>query len=44
MPAYDDRLRAQPHDPDRLVALSDRWGLDSALNRLLTAVGQATAE
>jgi len=49
MPAYDDRLRATPKDPQRLVELSDRWGLDSALNRLLSAVqqvveSQATAE
>ena len=44
LPAYDDRLRAQPRDPKALVALSDRWALDSALNRLLAAIGQATAE
>ena len=44
MPSYDDRLRAEPRDPQRLVELSDRWALDSALNRLLSAIGQATAE
>jgi 5'-3' exonuclease len=44
VPAYDDRLRPAPRDPQRLVQLSDRWGLDSALNRLLAAIGQATAE
>ena len=44
LPAYDDRLRPQPLDPKALVALSDRWALDSALNRLLAAIGQATAE
>ena len=44
MPAYDDRLRPEPRDPQRLVQLSDRWALDSALNRLLAAIGQATAE
>jgi 5'-3' exonuclease len=43
VPAYDDRLRAQPRDPQRLIELSDRWALDSALNRLLSAIGQATA-
>jgi 5'-3' exonuclease len=43
LPAYDDRLRPEPHDPKALVALSDRWALDSALNRLLAAIGQATA-
>src|SRR3954466_1318189 len=44
MPSYDDRLRSEPRDPQRLVELSDRWALDSALNRLLSAIGQATAE
>src|SRR4051812_23262692 len=44
MPSYDDRLRPEPRDPQRLVELSDRWALDSALNRLLSAIGQATAE
>ena len=44
LPTYDDRLRPQPRDARRLVALSDRWSLDSALNRLLAAIGQATAE
>jgi 5'-3' exonuclease len=44
MPDFDDRLRPQPRDPDTLVALADRWGLDSPLNRLLDAVAQATAE
>jgi len=43
MPAYDDRLRPQPRDPQRLVELSDRWALDSALNRLLAAIAAATA-
>jgi 5'-3' exonuclease len=38
MPAYDDRLRAEPRDPERLLQLSDRWGLESALNRLLAAL------
>ena len=44
LPAYDDRLRTEPVDPASLVALSERWALDSALNRLLVAIGQATAE
>src|SRR4051794_23923881 len=38
MPDYDDRLRAQPRDPETLLQLSDRWGLESALNRLLAAL------
>jgi 5'-3' exonuclease len=44
VPDYDDRLRAHPRDAETLLALSDRWGLDSALNRLLAAIGQATPE
>jgi 5'-3' exonuclease len=44
MPDYDDRLREQPRDAETLLELSDRWGLDSALNRLLAAIGQATPE
>lgn len=42
LPVYDDRLPAAPREPDRLVTLSDRWGLDSALNRLLSAMAEAT--
>jgi 5'-3' exonuclease len=47
LPDYDDRVPATPRDPDRLVELSERWGLDGPLNRVLTAfaaVGQATEE
>jgi 5'-3' exonuclease len=44
LPAYDDTLPAAARDPDRLVALSDRWGLDGPLNRVLDALAQATAE
>jgi 5'-3' exonuclease len=42
LPAYDDRLRPAPRDPQTLVQLSDRWALDSALNRLLAAIGGVT--
>jgi 5'-3' exonuclease len=38
MPEYDDRLRPEPRDAEALLALSDRWGLESPLNRLLEAV------
>ncbi len=38
LPAYDDTLPTAPRDPDALVELADRWGLDSPLNRLLTAL------
>ena len=37
-----DRLRPEPADAETLLALSDRWGLDSALNRLLAAVAAQT--
>ncbi|HEU0132057.1 MAG TPA: 5'-3' exonuclease H3TH domain-containing protein [Mycobacteriales bacterium] len=40
LPDLDDALCATPRDPERLVALSERWGLDSALNRLLAALTQ----
>jgi 5'-3' exonuclease len=39
LPDYDDALPAGPRDADRLVELSERWGLDSPLNRVLTAFG-----
>src|SRR3954465_2725726 len=39
MPSYDATLPAAPRDPETLLALSDRWGLESALNRLLAALG-----
>jgi 5'-3' exonuclease len=37
LPAYDDAIPRLPRDPDRLVELSQRWGLDSPLNRVLSA-------
>ena len=37
VPELDDALPRAPRDPERLVALSDRWGLDSPLDRLLKA-------
>ncbi len=39
----DDALPSSPRDPERLVALSDRWGLDSPLDRLLSALEIANA-
>jgi 5'-3' exonuclease len=41
LPDFDDRICAAPRDPERLVALSDRWGLDGPLNRLLAALERA---
>jgi hypothetical protein len=43
LPEYADALPSAPADPDRLVELSARWGLDSPLNRVLTAFGAVTA-
>ena len=37
VPELDDALPSSPRDPERLVSLSDRWGLDSPLDRLLAA-------
>ncbi|MDX6204397.1 MAG: hypothetical protein QOF39_454 [Frankiales bacterium] len=37
----DDLLPAQAADPEALVALSERWGLDAPLNRLLAALARA---
>jgi len=39
----DDRLPPAPADPERLVALSERWSLDAPLNRLLRALDTASA-
>lgn len=44
LPSYDDTLPVVPRDPDRLVELADRWGLDSALNRLLAALATNAAD
>ena len=38
LPVYDDALPRTPRDPARLLALSDRWGLESPLERFLTAL------
>jgi 5'-3' exonuclease len=38
LPEIDDLLPLEPRDPDALVRLSERWGLDSPLNRLLTTL------
>jgi 5'-3' exonuclease len=41
LPEYEDRLPLTPRDPARFVALSQRWGLDSALERFLQALEAA---
>jgi 5'-3' exonuclease len=38
LPPYDDGLPHEPANPQRLVELSERWGLDSPLNRLLNVL------
>ena len=38
LPSYDDLLPRGPKDPAKLVELSERWGLDSPLNRVLAAL------
>ncbi|MGW5264225.1 5'-3' exonuclease [Microbispora sp. NPDC004025] len=38
IPDVDVSLPAAPRDPERLVALSEKYGLDSPLNRLLAAL------
>ncbi|MEU8246560.1 5'-3' exonuclease [Nonomuraea sp. NPDC048916] len=38
LPAADLALPAKPRDPEALVRLADRYGLDSPLNRLLDAL------
>ena len=40
VPDFDCTLPAAPRDPEALLALSDRWGLDSPLNRLLAALSE----
>jgi len=44
IPELDDALRRTPRDPAALIALSDRWGLESPLERWLHAVAFATDE
>jgi 5'-3' exonuclease len=39
LPEFDSTRPTEPADPVTLVALADRWNLDSPLNRLLNALG-----
>jgi 5'-3' exonuclease len=41
IPPVDDALPATPHDPGALVALSERWGIESSLSRLVQALSKA---
>ncbi|WP_129336628.1 5'-3' exonuclease [Cellulomonas endophytica] len=38
VPEHDDRLPATPADPERLVALAERWGLSSSVRRVVEAL------
>jgi 5'-3' exonuclease len=38
VPELDDALPRTPTDPDALVALADRWGIESSLARLVDAL------
>lgn len=40
VPDFDATLPAAPRDPEALLALADRWGLESPLNRLLNALAE----
>jgi 5'-3' exonuclease len=41
LPEVDDRLPPTPADPDALVALADRWGVESSITRLVEAISAA---
>jgi 5'-3' exonuclease len=41
LPAYDDALPSEPAAPEALLALSEKWALESSLNRLLNALKTA---
>ena len=43
LPALDDALPRVPRDPAALLELSDRWGLESPLERMLQALEAAHA-
>ena len=43
LPAYDDVLPAEPADPERLLELADRWGVESSVNRMLVAMRDAAS-
>ena len=43
VPEIDTKLPSEPHDPEALVELGERWNLDSSLNRVLTALARFAA-
>jgi hypothetical protein len=42
LPAFDDRLPQEPRDPEALLALSDKWSLEGAMNRVLNSLTAAS--
>jgi 5'-3' exonuclease len=40
IPPVDDALPAHPADPEALVALAERWGIESSLSRLVEALSK----
>jgi 5'-3' exonuclease len=42
LPPLDSALPRTPTDPEALVALSTRWGLDRSVNRLMNALNMST--
>jgi 5'-3' exonuclease len=44
IPAGDDGLPATPVDPAALAVLSERWGIESPVGRVVTALAQARPE
>jgi 5'-3' exonuclease len=43
LPAYDDRLPSQPKDPETLLDLTERYGLESPVGRVLKAMAAGPA-
>jgi 5'-3' exonuclease len=39
IPQLDDRVPSRPADPEALLALAERWGLSSSVERVLHAMG-----
>jgi phage shock protein PspC (stress-responsive transcriptional regulator) len=40
IPPFEDRLPTHPADPERLLELAGRWGIDSSLARLVEALSK----
>jgi 5'-3' exonuclease len=40
VPDVDATLPSEPHDPEALIDLAERWNLDSSLNRVLNALAR----